>query len=150
MGRGCCTCTRRTSHPRRATGVFPSSCPASFEPRRASCRRACATTPLSFRRPSSMPAWRQPATRLPGPGSRWPAVWPSPPGVVSEALPVDHDTGLIPDDPRVVAGWNDGEIPRAVLRLLPIVHDDLHPAGYEVTHVGGLAALGLRERLHVL
>src|SRR6266478_8703939 len=76
-------------------------------------------------------------------GCRWSAAWPSPLGVVSEALPVDHDTGLTTDNPRVVAGWHDGKIPRAVLHLLPVVHDDLHPTGDEVAHMGSLTAVGL-------
>src|SRR6266581_3576610 len=71
-------------------------------------------------------------------------------GVVREALPVDHHAGLAADDPCVVPGRDHGEVARAELRLLPVVHDDLHPAGYEVAHVRRLAAFGLRDRFDVL
>src|SRR5262249_21846622 len=76
----------------------------------------------------------------------WSAAWPSPLGVVSEALPGDQDTGLVTDDPRIVAGWHDGEVPRAVLHLFPVVHDDLHPAGNEVGPMVSLAAGGRGDR----
>ena len=36
--------------------------------------------------------------------------------------------GLIPDDPRIMAGSHDGEVTGAVLHFFAVVHDDLHPA----------------------
>src|SRR5260370_16761415 len=74
----------------------------------------------------------------------------SPLGVLRKPLPVDHDARLVPDDPRVVAGRDDAEVSRTELHLFAVVHDDLHPAGYEVAHMGGLATVGLRDGLDVL
>ena len=74
----------------------------------------------------------------------------SPFGVVGEPLPVDDDARLVADGPRVVPGRHDREVAWAVLHLFAVVHHDLHPPGHEVAHVGGLAAVGLGDRLDVL
>ncbi len=50
----------------------------------------------------------------------------SPLGVIDVSLPVDHYTRLVTDDPSVVAGCHDGEVPRPVFHLFAVVHHDLH------------------------
>src|SRR5437660_407723 len=78
-----------------------------------------------------------------------PRAW-SAPGVVREALPVDHHARIVTDDPRVVPGRDHREVAGPELHLLPVVHDYLHPARDEVAHVRCLTAVGLRDRLDVL
>src|ERR1035437_8896721 len=74
----------------------------------------------------------------------------SPLGVVRKSLPVDHNAWLVSDDPCVMPGRHDCEVPWAVLNLLAVVHDHLHPTGDEVARVGGLATVGLGDRLYML
>src|SRR5712671_7372448 len=49
-----------------------------------------------------------------------------------------------------MTGRSHHEVPRTKLHLLAVVHDDLHPAGDEVAHMGGLAAVGVGDGLDVL
>src|SRR5260370_41645354 len=65
-------------------------------------------------------------------------------------MPVDRDAWFVADDPGIVAWCHDREIAWAELHLLAVVHDDVHPTRDEVAHVGGLTAVRLRNRLHVL
>src|SRR5918995_5028898 len=71
-------------------------------------------------------------------------------GVVGETLPVDENARFITDDPCIVAGGHHGDVPRAIVHLLAIVHYNLHSAGNEVPQVRRLATPGARNRLHVL
>ena len=70
--------------------------------------------------------------------------------VVREPLPVDDDTGLVPEDPRVMPRRDDGEVTRPEIHLLAVVHHHMHPSRDEVAQVRSLAAVRLCDRLHVL
>src|ERR1700687_1056995 len=70
-------------------------------------------------------------------------------GVVGDALPVDHHAGFVADDAGVATRRGEHEVAGPELHLLTVIHDDLHAPGDEVAHMGGLAAVGLGDRLDV-
>src|SRR4051812_20675660 len=70
--------------------------------------------------------------------------------VVGETLPVDDHARFITDDPCIMAGGHHGKVAWAVVHLFAIVHNNLHSAADEVAHMCRLAAVGARNRPHML
>jgi hypothetical protein len=71
-------------------------------------------------------------------------------GVLDIAAEVNGHAGLIAHRPRIVAGFDGGDITRADLTLLSTVRLDAQPAREAVQEVRRLAAIGPCKRLQVL
>jgi len=65
-------------------------------------------------------------------------------------MPIDDYACLIAQSPSIVPWRSDHHVPGSELFLRPVVHDHLHSAREEVSEVGRLAAVGLRDRLYML
>src|SRR5919108_1394899 len=70
--------------------------------------------------------------------------------VVARPVPVDDHDRLVAHDPGVVAARERSDVARTGNELGAVVHPDPQPAAYVVLEVRRLAAVGARDRLHVV
>jgi hypothetical protein len=66
--------------------------------------------------------------------------------VIDHALKIHHDRRLVPDNPRVVAGGQLGNIARLAISLSAVVYSNSHHAGNVILKMRRLTALGLGDR----